>query len=137
MTSSFLLKLVEGTRTCIRKICDKLSGRRRYRYTPVNLMRSEIEIETLLEEELDEDLPQVRFIPPPPKPDPDLFTLDAIDSFGNVTSFDINNAVKTMTESEMFYSCEEVSSESEEDDDPFKVLVEEREIDFFQSSKVL
>ena len=131
--NSFIIKIVEGTKKCIRSICAKLSGKKPYGYKPIHLMRSEIEIESLLDEEC--EMPQVRFIPPPPKKEQNLFTLDAIDSFGNVTSFNENDAIQTMTESE-FYSCEDVSDEEEED--IFRVLAEEGgEIDFFHNSKVL
>lgn len=100
-----IIKIVKDTKRCFRSILDKICGKKIHAYTPVHLMRTEIEIESLLEES--DELPQTRFIPKP-EPEPvkkEIEQLRAIDSLGNVTSFDLDNMV-SMTDSG-FYSCDE------------------------------
>ena len=125
---------------CLRGIYDKFKKKRGYHYTPVHLMRTEIEIETLLE---NDDIPQARFIPLSPKKKTRqdiLETMNAIDSCGNVTSFDITNNMSNSTSNSMnesgFYSPGEVSEDDE--DAIFRVLEEEETvIDFFHNTSVL
>ena len=124
---------------CLRGIYDKLKKKRGYRYTPVHLMRTEIEIETLLEES--DDLPQVRFIPvsPEKKMDEsrDLLDLRAIDSHGNITSCDFENNTATVVSESGFYSPGEGDS-SEDEDAIFRALEEDDNVmEFFHNTNVL
>ena len=98
-----IIKIVKNTKRCIRGIFDKICGKKIHAYTPIHLMRTEIEIESLLEES--DELPQTRFIPAPEPEKKEIEHLTAIDSLGNVTSFNFDNMV-SMTDSG-FYSCDE------------------------------
>ena len=134
----FFSKILLDTRKCFKKIFACLK-REKYSYTPVHLMRTEIEIETLIDS--DEELPQTRFIAPPPSPPNKSRSdiLELLDSQDNIVSFDLNNNVKTMTETDMFYSCEEEPASSDEDvfgiDDNFRL--DDSDIDFFHNRNVI
>ena len=131
----FCSKLLLDARKFFRRImaCFKHDP---YSYTPVQLMRTEIEIETLLE---GDEMPVAHFIPSPPPPKRKCLhdVLEILDSQDNIVSFDLNNNVKTMTESDLFYSCEDGVS-SDEDvfgiDENFRL--DEEDIDFFHNSRV-
>ena len=91
MLGDIFYNILVKSGNCFKSICNLFKRKSEYRYTPVHLMRTEIEIETLLDES--DDIPQARFIPQHPKKTRQdvLETLNAIDSCGNVTSFDIAN----------------------------------------------
>tara|TARA_B100000902_G_scaffold228098_1_gene216556 strand:+ start:414 stop:815 length:402 start_codon:yes stop_codon:yes gene_type:complete len=130
----FCSKLLLDARKCLRRIFACLK-RDSYSYTPVQLMRSEIEIETLLESD---DMPVAHFISaPPPKRKCLHDVLEILDSQDNIVSFDLNDNMKTMTESDLFYSCEDAVS-SDEDvfgiDENFRL--DEEDIDFFHNTRV-
>ena len=123
---------------CLRGIYNKFKRKRGYHYTPIHLMRTEIEIETLLEE--NNDLPQVRFIPVSPEKKMDESNLDlrAIDSHGNITSCDFENNTATVVSESGFYSPGEEDEESEDEDAIFRALEEDDNVmEFFHNTNVL
>tara|TARA_B100000035_G_C20844315_1_gene484480 strand:- start:315 stop:740 length:426 start_codon:yes stop_codon:yes gene_type:complete len=136
MLGDIFYNILVKSGNCFKSICNLFKRKSEYRYTPVHLMRTEIEIETLLDES--DDIPQARFIPQSPKKTRQdvLETLNAIDSCGNVTSFDITNNMSSMSSMNEsgFYSA----GESDDEDAIFRVLEEDDTvIDFFHNTNVL
>ena len=121
-----ILKIINSTKMCFKCIIDKILRRDTFEYTPIHLMKSEIEIETLLED--DEELPQTRFITPPTTPKTSMIEMNVINSIGDVKSFHMDDNL--MTESELFFSCEEGSDEDER-------LFNVDESDFFHNTRDL